>query len=197
MEGPCGDGIPVARPKNRGGDTTYKETAPVLMTAAQEVTLHRNGREQVAERRQMDRRIRYIFLQHGVAPDEREEVTRHCGHCTARLYLKGRAGPNNPPALAAPAADVAPMSSPWRRLRPASLSAPSAPPLQDAASSSSARPAALAEPGAAASSEQPAKRRRSASEVVHELTQLKALLDAGAVTLEEFTTLKEELLSGN
>jgi hypothetical protein len=98
LEGPCGGSIPVARPKNRGGNTLYKDTAPVLLTAPQEVTYHRYGKEVLAEKDQMDRRVLYLHFRHQLSQEEREEVTRHCGFCTAKLFLEGKA------ALDAPAA---------------------------------------------------------------------------------------------
>jgi hypothetical protein len=86
-----GGSIPVARPKNRGGNQLFEGSAPVLMTAPQPVTLARYGREVVKERAQMEARILYRHFQYSIPEDERQEVTRHCGHCSARLYLEGRA----------------------------------------------------------------------------------------------------------
>jgi hypothetical protein len=103
LEGPCGGSIPVARPKNRGGNTVYKDSAPVLLTAPQEVTYHRYGKEDLKERRQMDRRILYLYFTYSLKQDEREEVTRHCGFCTARLYLEGKTLLDTSSAAAPPA----------------------------------------------------------------------------------------------
>lgn len=98
LEGPCGGSIPVARPKNRGGNTLYKDTAPVLFTAPQEVTYYRYGKEVSSEKDQMDRRILYLHFRYELSRDEREEVTRHCGFCTAKLYLEGKAVLDTPAA---------------------------------------------------------------------------------------------------
>ena len=69
------------------------------------------GREDLSEKAQMDRRILYKT---GVKEEDRQEVTRHCGFCTARLFLEGRAAldapapaASDPPALPAAAAERA------------------------------------------------------------------------------------------
>eukprot|EP00959_Pyramimonas_sp_CCMP1952_P461573 9481807-Pyramimonas_sp.AAC.1 len=61
----------------------------------------RDGREDKYETDQMDRRIRYFFCTYTVPTEERQEVLKHCAHCTARLYLEGRQ------TLDAPAAEPA------------------------------------------------------------------------------------------
>ena len=43
----------------------------------------------------MRRRIRYLELTHDIKPDARKEVLRHCGHCTAKLFLEVRASVEN------------------------------------------------------------------------------------------------------
>ena len=106
-----GGSIPVGRPKNRGGDETWKSDAPVLMTAPQKVTLTRYGKEVLKESRQMDTRILYRYFTYTIPEHEREEVTHHCGHCTAKLYLEGKAVLDAPqaPALAeAPGSSAGP-----------------------------------------------------------------------------------------
>jgi len=85
-----GGEVPVARPKHRGSNTVFKGTAPVFMTAPRKVTLVRYGQEVAAETNQMRKRIRYLQLLHSVPEEEREEVERVCGHCSARVYLEGR-----------------------------------------------------------------------------------------------------------
>ena len=42
----------------------------------------------------------------------------------------------------------------------------------------------------------PAKRRRTATEVIHELSQAKSLLDAGVLTQDQFDELKRRLSDG-
>ena len=41
----------------------------------------------------MDARILYRYLTHSIPEEEREEVTQHCGHCTAKLFLEGKTAP--------------------------------------------------------------------------------------------------------
>ena len=96
-----GGSIPVARPKNRGGNELFSGTAPVLMTAPQEVTLKRYGKEVLKERNQMDARILYRYLQHEIAEEDRQEVTTYCGHCTAKVFLEGKATLDTPRAAGA------------------------------------------------------------------------------------------------
>ena len=50
--------------------------------------------------------------------------------------------------------------------------------------------------GAGGGAPPPPKRQRSAADVVHELRDLKALLDSGALTSKEFDELKAKLLRG-
>ena len=86
-----GGSVTVARPKNRGGNKVFKDDAPVLMTAPQEVSLKRSGKVDVKETEQMQKRICYFYFNHEIPEDERVEVLKHCGHCTSRLVLEGRA----------------------------------------------------------------------------------------------------------
>jgi len=99
-----GCSVKVGVPKNKGGNREFKGTAPVFMTAAGEVTLTRQGREVVKESAQMRKRIKYCTLQWQIPEGSREEVTRVCPHCTARLYLGAAPLLDNP---AAPAQAVA------------------------------------------------------------------------------------------
>ena len=85
-----GNAVKVARPKTRGSNEVFKGTAPVFFTAPREVTLFRRGFEVEAETSQMRKRIKYFVLQHPIPEEKREEVTRVCPHCTARLYLEGK-----------------------------------------------------------------------------------------------------------
>ena len=86
-----GGSIPVGRPKNKGGNQVFSGTAPVLATAPKPVTLLRYGKEIAKEREQMDARFLYRYLPEAIPAWERQEVTHSCGHCTARLYLEGKA----------------------------------------------------------------------------------------------------------
>ena len=61
------------------------------MTAPDEVKFFKRGVEIVQETRQMQKRIEYVHLKYSIPEQERQEVLQHCGHCTARLYLEGRA----------------------------------------------------------------------------------------------------------
>ena len=141
----------VARPKNRGGNCYFEDSAPVFMTAPAEVKLFQRGVEVTGETKQMRQRIHYLYLTEQIPDEQREEVLKNCAHCSARLYLEGRT-----PAPRQPAPQQTPPSS----------SAPS-----------------------------PKRRRLSPQEVVKELTDLKALLDAGLLTAPELQDLKTRLLS--
>ena len=63
---------------------------------------------------QMRKRIRYLTMSVDIPDEQREEVLHHCGHCTARLYLEGRAtldAPRPPPPpLPPPLADDQPQA---------------------------------------------------------------------------------------
>ena len=162
LEGGC---CKVARPKNRGGNTNFTDSAPVFLTAPDEVTLKRRGREVESETNQMRTRMCYLELKHSIPEHAREEVLRVCPHCAAKLYLEGRAvldaAPPALPALPAPA--------------PALLALPPAP--------------------ASLNEERAAKRQRPASVRLQELKDLKALLDDDLLSLEEFGCLRTELLT--
>ena len=153
-----GASVTVGCPKNKGGNQVFKGTAPVLLTAPEEVKLKRYGREDVSETKQMQKRIKYFRLTWQIPEGEREEVLRVCAHCTARLYLEGK------PLLDSPAGSAG--AQPQTRL-----------------------PANADEPAP--------KRPRTASECVRELQELKALLDSGLLSKQEFADLKGRLLSGN
>lgn len=88
--------VTVARPKNRGGNVVFKATAPVFLTAPEEVKLFQRGREVVQETAQMRKRIHYLHLTRPIPEDQRKEVLQHCGHCSARLYLEGKASFQRP-----------------------------------------------------------------------------------------------------
>ena len=81
--------MPVARPKNRGGNTVFKGTAPVFMTAPAEVTLTRRGQEVEHETDQMRSRIKYFTLTWQIPVAQQKEVLKACAACTAKLYLEG------------------------------------------------------------------------------------------------------------
>ena len=59
------------------------------MTAPDEVKIFKRGSEVVHETVQMEKRIEYVRLDYTIPEAERKEVLRHCGQCTARLYLEG------------------------------------------------------------------------------------------------------------
>ena len=82
--------VKVARPKNRGGNTVFEDTAPVFMTAPQEVSLKRQGKVDLGETSQMRTRIKYLTLHVEIPEHKRQESLKPCGHCTAKLYLEGR-----------------------------------------------------------------------------------------------------------
>ena len=89
--------VKVAVPKQNGSNQVFKGTAPVFLTAAQEVTLRKYGKEVAKETEQMRKRIMYFTLFYQVPEDQRQEVVKVCPHCTARLYLEGRPLLDNPP----------------------------------------------------------------------------------------------------
>ena len=113
----------------------------------------------------MRKRIKYLWLPQEIPEEMRQEVKRVCPHCSARVYLEGKAfldGPaGNGPAGGAPA--------------------PAPGPGAAAAS--------------AAQNEEPAaKRARLAADCVAKLAQARALLDVGALEQAEFDRLKADLL---
>ena len=204
-----GGSIPVARPKNRGGNVIFDGTAPVLMTAPQEVTLVRYGKEVEAETAQMRRRITYFHLTHAIPADEREEVTRHCGKCTARLFLEGRSVSEPAPADA-PAQDCFQVLAATARafgLAPVSDHSQQPPSIVSALQSSGfsqdahmAGSTSVVSPSSSSSHREgppPSKQPRTAEQCIQELKDLKALRDSGALTMEEFTNLKRRLLCGD
>ena len=67
----------------------------MFLTAPGEVKLTRKGEEVVAETLQMRKRIKYFTLRHEIPEGKRQEVLRVCPHCTARVYLEGRATLDN------------------------------------------------------------------------------------------------------
>ena len=165
-----GGSIPVARPKNRGGNERFKGDAPVLMTAPKEVTLQRRGREVESETTQMQRRIKYYHFTYEIPEEEREEVLKHCGHCAARLFLEGRNISVASAAAGNASGDVGgggASSSSGGRNEAAQTSAPAA------------------------------KRRRTAQECLKELLEIKHLTDCGLLSREEALSLKEKLLQGD
>ena len=86
--------LPVARPKNRGGDTELKSDMPVIGTACGPIVLYaRQGRTMVvnaSETAQMDVRVRYFRFERQIPADRLVHNVRSCVHCAARLYLEGR-----------------------------------------------------------------------------------------------------------
>ena len=82
-----GGSIPVARPKNRGGNQIFHSDAPVFITAPQEISLWRYGEQVYNETAQMKTRVKYLHLHHKIPDEDRREVAP-CGHCAARLYAR-------------------------------------------------------------------------------------------------------------
>ena len=160
-----GSPVKVAVPKQRGGNTVFEGDAPVFLTSPNEITLRKYNREVANETAQMRKRIKYLWLPQEIPEEMRQEVKRVCPHCSARVYLEGKAfldGPaGNGPAGGAPA--------------------PAPGPGAAAAS--------------AAQNEEPAaKRARLAADCVAKLAQARALLDVGALEQAEFDRLKADLL---
>ena len=82
-----GGEIPVARPKNRGGNTTFQKDAPVFFTAPQEIQLWRGKRMDLYETEQMRNRITYVNLHHVFEEADRQEA-EPCAACGAWFYLE-------------------------------------------------------------------------------------------------------------
>lgn len=167
-----GGDVKVARPKNRGGNVVWAGTAPVFLTAPSEVKLWRYGKEDYSETSQMRKRIDYLHLPVQIPEERLQEVLKHCGHCSARVYLEGK--PSGA-AVAPPAPALAQPASADDRTA-------LAPPTPDTA---------------AAAGPPPLKKRRTASECLEELKELKFLLDQGLLEPAEFTDLKRRLLEGD
>ena len=176
-----GGNIPIGKSKSSGGrNSVFKGTAPVLMTAPEQVKLFKRGTEVVKETTQMEKRLQYVPLAYSIPEEARQEVLRHCGHCTARLYLEGRAW------LAVP---------PLRRL---SSKTPDAEVRAAAGGTArgTANNAVLPRGHGPSSSETPErKRQRTAGSCIAELKDLKELLDAGLLTADDFQRLKQQLLA--
>ena len=125
----------------------------------------------------MQKRVRYMHLSYTVPAEERTEVPRPCGFCSARLYLEGRGASEEETRVLAIAGPAAPDVL--------ALEGPDAPPAQGGGS------------GAAVASEPLAKRPRTGAECVQQLLDLKKLLDAGLVSEPEFQELKARVLRGD
>ena len=83
-----GGSVKVAKPKNRGGNVAWDSTAPVFMTAPQEVALWRGKTIDRGETKQMQNRIKYIYARHEFQEVDRVECLP-CGLCGAQIYLEG------------------------------------------------------------------------------------------------------------
>ena len=127
----------------------------------------------------MQKRNKYVALTYSIPPAERQEVLQHCGHCTARLYLEGRA------QLAV---------APARRLS-SKTSLPTSSAAKSSVSRRSAEASNPAEASAASSRASPVKRARTVASCIQELKDLKALLDAGILSSAELEELKAKLLA--
>ena len=108
-----GGSLPVACPKNRGGNQQFTSDAPVFLTAPQEVSLWRGKKRDEDETGQMSARIKYRKLTHAFKGSERKELLP-CAHCGAHLYLEGRSGAQPPPqqASSSSALPAAPQTPP-------------------------------------------------------------------------------------
>ena len=94
-----GSEVKVAVPKQHGSNQIFRGSAPVFLTAPQEITLRKYGKV-VKETEQMQKRIRYFA-------DQRREVLKVCPRCGARLYLEGKTSLDNPASSSVQAADSA------------------------------------------------------------------------------------------
>ena len=83
-----GGSVKVAKPKNRGGNVDWGSSAPVFMTAPQEVALWRGKTIDRGETKQMQNRIKYRYARHESQEDDRVECLP-CGLCGAQIYLEG------------------------------------------------------------------------------------------------------------
>ena len=169
-----GDSIPVARPKNRGGDTDFKSDAPVFLTAPQEVSLYRGKKRDENETGQMRTRIKCVTLRHTFGEQFRVEAGP-CGPCGAKVYLEGCGG----------AVPGAASSSDGGGHANAMLAS-------GAAHLPVLSPSLSAE---AAASLPPPKRQRTGADIVHELKQLAELQAAGCIDADEFNRLKAKILA--
>jgi hypothetical protein len=102
-----GSEVKVAVPKQSGSNQMFKGTAPVFLTASQEIVLKKYGKEVTRETDQMRKRIRYFKLSYQVPEDQRQEVVKVCSHCSARLYLEGKALLDHPTSSSGQASDPA------------------------------------------------------------------------------------------
>ena len=89
----------------------FKGSAPVFLTAPQEVVLKKYNKEVVAETKQMRKRIKYLHLNFEIPEDQRQEIVNVCRHCSARLYLEGKSLLESPAASQLQAASASASSS--------------------------------------------------------------------------------------
>jgi hypothetical protein len=170
MEG--GAYIKVGIPKCRGGNIDWMGTAPVFMTAPQKVALYRGNRLDAGETSQMDTRIHYMHMKYQFEEEDRIHADP-CGYCGARLYLEGDVGPGH---IAGPTSDG-----------PSSSTAVL--PISGSGSHASSAASPRHQPA-------PAKKARTAVDIVAELTALKELMDAGCIDPTEFDELRSKMLRG-
>jgi hypothetical protein len=162
-----GGKLPVACPKNRGGNKDFTSNAPVFMTAPQEVSLWRGKKRDDYETEQMNSRIKYRRLTHAFEKKDRVEA-EPCAHCGARFYLEGRS---------APAPATAPATTP-------------------SASPASGQPAASSS-GDLAAPQTPQPQPTTGQGMVQGLMGLKVLKDEGLLDTPEFQRLKAKVLRGD
>jgi hypothetical protein len=88
-----GGSVPVARPKNRGGNVEFTLDSPVIGTLSSPIQLFtkigRNAVVNTHETDQMNSRVVYLHLTVGIAPDAIVECPP-CSRCASELYLEGR-----------------------------------------------------------------------------------------------------------
>ena len=69
----------------------FDSSAPVFITAPQEISLYHGKKRDAYESGQMDRRVKYMRLSYMI-PEQNLKETNPCAHCGARLYLEGSEG---------------------------------------------------------------------------------------------------------
>jgi hypothetical protein len=117
------EGIAVARPKNRGGNTTFDADSPVFLTAPKEIALYRGKVKDEYETDQMSARLEYMYLTFQIPKDSRQK-DKPCSHCGCKLYLEGVPVGEALAAPAAPAAGPAIASSSLAKAAGSSVAAP-------------------------------------------------------------------------
>ena len=127
----------------------------------------------------LEQRMQHVRIDYAIPEAARQEVLHHCGHCTARLHLEGRA------CLAA---------RPVRCATGKTMGARPAWPAPSTVGSPASGMVALPVARAASSAQPPAQTRpRTAGSCSQELQDLKGLCGTGALTPAEWQRLKQQL----